>query len=120
MSLSLNSPELEYFSKKIMVMPPNEICEEALDVICESAKFSSKGGSLLMKYADIIAGIAWRRDYPLSISEKALSKYAEMIFSQDLETIKKEIIKGCISDKIGKVTICIILNENKFLYRTIM
>ena len=97
----LHSPELEFFANKISTMPPSEVTEEALDVIYEAYRSPTKTTEQLLKYANLIAGIAFNEKYPLGICEKALNKYAEMISSLEYNPYKKGFLLNCIKDMLG-------------------
>ena len=96
----IQSSELEYFANRIVEMSPNEICEEALDVIYESYKNPSKTTDQLLKYANMLFTIGFRQDYPISISEKAISKYAEMIGGLEYEPHKKSVLLTCVNSML--------------------
>jgi hypothetical protein len=100
--LPLHSPELAFFADKIVAMPPEEVSEEALDVIYEAYRNPNKTTEQLLKYADMIAGIAFGEGYPLVISEKALAKYAEMVSPLEYDPHKKELIAKTVKEMIGK------------------
>ena len=99
----LCSPELEFFASRIATMGESEISEEALDVIYEAYRNPEKTVEQLIKYSDMLAQIAFRTDYPLSICEKALNKYAEMISTLAYDPYKKGILLKCVNDMLAKV-----------------
>lgn len=88
----LHSPELEFFANKITAMDPSEITEEALNVIFEPYKSPNHTNEQLLKYADMMATIAFSGNYSLEISESALQKYAKMVSPLDYEPYKKSIL----------------------------
>ena len=96
----LHSAELEYFANKIIEMDPNEIIEEALNVIFESHKNLNRTNEQLIKYADMMAAIAFNENYPLEISESAVKKYAEMVSDLDYDPYKKDILVTYIKTTI--------------------
>ena len=105
----LQSNELEFFASKIITMEPSEICEEALDIIYEPAKFPGKTVEQLLKYAKLLEEIAFKKTYPIAISEKSLTKYAEVISSLEFDPHKKQILHECVENKLKKVIYYIIL-----------
>lgn len=107
-SFPLKSPALDYFAQKIATLGPSEICEEALDVIYEPTRYASNNAEEIVKLANVLFGIAFRKDYPVAISEKALNKYAEMVTVLEFDPDKKNILKHCLEDKIMK-------NENSVI-----
>lgn len=102
-NLPLQSAELEYLGTKVISMAPNEICEEALDVIYEPTRCPVKTTEQLLKYAELMASIAFKKTYPLPISEKALGKYADMISTLEFEPHKMKILQHCVCSMLEKV-----------------
>eukprot|EP00826_Nyctotherus_ovalis_P007306 TRINITY_DN11811_c0_g1_i3.p1 TRINITY_DN11811_c0_g1~~TRINITY_DN11811_c0_g1_i3.p1 ORF type:complete len:175 (-),score=40.22 TRINITY_DN11811_c0_g1_i3:13-537(-) len=84
----LHSPELKFFAGKIITMDPSEITEEALNVIFEPYKSPNHTNEQLLKYADMMAEMAFSGRYSLEISESALQKYAGMVSSLDPCTLR--------------------------------
>ena len=102
-SLPLSSPELEFFAGKIVAMPSAELCEEALDILYEPYKTAEKTVEQLMKYAEMLASIAFRPDCPVAMAEKALNKYADMVTALPFDPNKKALLARCVNDMLKKV-----------------
>lgn len=97
------SKELEFFVGKIAELSPSLMSEEALDVIYEARKGSENDPEKLLQYAGIIEKIMLDNSYSLSISEKALEKYAGMIADLPFEPYKKSILAKYIHQMLEKV-----------------
>jgi len=104
----LHSSELNFFANKIANMDPNEITEDALDVIYEAYRNPNKTTEQLLKYANIISQIAFNEKCSIEISERALTKYAEMISVLEYDPYRKEILIKCVNEMLGK-------NQNSIL-----
>jgi ubiquitin carboxyl-terminal hydrolase 34 len=105
----LHSPELEFFANQIITMDPSEVTEEALIVIFEPYKTPNHTNEQLLKYANIMATIAFSGKYSLEISESALQKYAEMVSTLDYDPYKKDILLYYITEMITKNK-CVVLS----------
>jgi len=101
----MGSKELNFFITKIAELNPSMVSEEALDVIFEARKGNEKSPKEFIKYSDIMQKITLESSYPLSVSEKALEKYAGMIADLPFEPYKKGILKKCINEMIEKVNL---------------
>lgn len=101
--LPAESPDLEFIASKIATMNPLDICEEALDVFNEAKKNVNKATEQLLKYAGLLASIAFNNSFPVAISEKALVRYSEMISTLDFDPHKKKVIQQCLNLMIEKV-----------------
>ena len=99
----LNSAELEFFAGKIEGSRPDELCEEALDVIYEPSRYPNRTAEQLLKFAGVMSKIAFRADLPPALSEKALQKYAEMLSPLEFDPHKKAVLSHCINDLLKKV-----------------
>eukprot|EP00826_Nyctotherus_ovalis_P010252 TRINITY_DN12721_c0_g1_i7.p1 TRINITY_DN12721_c0_g1~~TRINITY_DN12721_c0_g1_i7.p1 ORF type:complete len:257 (-),score=94.20 TRINITY_DN12721_c0_g1_i7:441-1211(-) len=99
----VGSKELEFFIGKIAELNPSMMSEEALDVIYEARKGSENDPEKLLQYAGIIEKIMLDNSYSLSISEKALEKYAGMIVDLPFEPYKKSILAKYIHQMLEKV-----------------
>ena len=107
-SFPLKSQELDYFVQKIALLGPTELCEEALDVIYEPTRYETNNMEQIIKLANVLFGIAFRKDVSLAICEKALNKYAEIVSVLDFDPDKKNILKNCLEEKLIK-------NENSIM-----
>jgi hypothetical protein len=102
-SFPMGSKELDFFITKIAELNSSMISEEALNVIFEARKGGEKSPKKLINYSDIMQKIMLESSYPLSISEKALEKYAGMIAELPFEPYKKQILENCVNEMIEKV-----------------
>jgi hypothetical protein len=109
--LPAESPDLEYIASKIATMNPTDICEEALDVFNEAKKNVNKATDQLLKYAEIMSSIAFNKNFPPGISEKALVRYSEMISTLDFDPHKKKVIQQCLNLMIEKVRLLLYMNR---------
>jgi ubiquitin carboxyl-terminal hydrolase 34 len=106
-SFAPDSSEFAFFAHKISEMSPLALNEKALDVICDGKKIAEKLPELLLKYADILAKIAFEDGYPIAISEKALNKYVIMLTDLPFDPFKCDVLKKCIYEMLEKVLILI-------------
>jgi len=97
------SKELDFFMQKISEMPPDQVTEDALDVIYESQKAAEKIPELLLRYANFMTNIAFEEKYPLAISEKALAKFSGMISGLTFEPYKKNMLEKYVKEMLAKV-----------------
>jgi len=104
-SFAPDSSEFAFFAQKISEMNPLALNEKALNVICEGRKMAEKLPELLLKYADILAKIAFEDNYPIAISEKALNKYITMLTDLPFDPFKCDVLKKCICEMLEKVLV---------------
>ncbi len=102
----LHSSELEFFATRIEASKPDELSEEALDVIYEPSRYPHKTVEQLLKFAVVMCKVAFRDDIPPLLAEKALTKYAEMISSLDFTPHKKAVLEHCIVGLLKAVLHC--------------
>ena len=116
-NLPIQSAELDYLGNKVISMAPTDICEEALDVIYEPTRCPVKTTEQLLKYANLMASIAFQKTYSLNVSEKALGKYADMVSTLEFEPYKLKILQQCVNQMLEKVCfLCLIIFRMRILY----
>ena len=99
----VNSPELEFFLAKIKEMSPSIMCEEVIDIVCNTKKQTENFPNEIFNYSEILSKIIIRQDYSLNIREKALTSYAEMLNELPFEPYKKNILDKCVHEMLTKV-----------------
>jgi len=91
----LKNEHAEYILKKLMLIDPEELTVEDLDLVHEIARFSIKSENLIKKSVEYLWTLLYDEDKKLAtpqLNELALNKYCELMKSFDMRELRLAVI----------------------------